>query len=108
MTDETSPHRYPCILMWYMLAVNWDGQVSICSVDWNNTTVVGDINLDTLNEIWNGHRMKAARLSQLEGRWGYLPVCEKCVVWAGGKDETEWLKHKKKFYEISASKVTNG
>lgn len=107
VTDETSARRYPCILMWYMLAINWDGQVSICSVDWNNTTVVGDVNVNTLHEIWNGDRMKAARLSQLEGKWGYLPVCQKCCVWAGGQDDTDWLKSKREFYEIFTSKVTN-
>ncbi len=108
VTDEHPPKRYPCPLMWYMLAVNWDGQVSICSVDWNNTTVVGDVNLNTLHEIWIGDRMKAARLSHMEGRWGYLPVCEECVVWGSGQDDTEWLKSKREFYETSTSKIPSG
>jgi spore coat polysaccharide biosynthesis protein SpsF len=108
VTDEHPPERYPCSLMWFMLAVNWNGPVSICSVDWNLTTVVGDIRENTLHEIWNGDRMKAARLSHLEGRWGYLPVCKECIVWGSGPDITEWARSKREFYILSTSKLSEG
>lgn len=43
VTDETSPYRYPCALLWYALAVNSNGDVSTCNVDWNYSGVVGNI-----------------------------------------------------------------
>jgi len=51
ITDETVTDRYPCALLWYALAVNSNGKVSICNVDWDYSGVVGKINEKSLQDI---------------------------------------------------------
>jgi len=97
ITDEQSASRYPCALLWYMLAINSNGQVSICSVDWNCSGVVGDIHKQSIKEIWNGKSIREIRKKQLEGVWNCPSVCEKCVVWVGVGDMWEYLKTRKEF-----------
>jgi len=98
VTDEVREKRYPCVLLWYMLAVNWDGRVSACNVDWDLSAAVGDLKEKTLGEIWNGTQIKRLRKAELAGRHDSAGVCRDCVVWAGGEDMTDWLGQKKEFY----------
>ena len=35
ITDEQSKDRFPCTLLWYMMAINSNGKVSTCNVDWD-------------------------------------------------------------------------
>lgn len=98
VTDEVKRKRYPCVLLWYMLAVNWDGKVSACNVDWDMSALVGDLAKETLREIWNGKRLKELRSAELGGNHKLAKVCDECAVWAGGEDMTGWLKGKKEFY----------
>jgi len=98
VTDESSQVRYPCVIMWYALVVNWNGEVTVCSVDWDTEINVGNANQQTLHEIWNGSKIKEVRRSQIEGNYGKYTVCKDCVVWVSIGDLTEWLKNETQFY----------
>lgn len=98
VTDETSQVRYPCVIMWYALVVNWNGEVTVCSVDWNTEIKVGDVKSQTLHQIWNSHKIKEARKSQLEKRYDKYSVCKDCIVWVSVGDITDWLIQQKEFY----------
>jgi len=97
MTDETSETRYPCILLWYSLVINWTGEVSICSVDWNTSSCMGDIMKNSVQEVWTGNMIRKARRRELEGKHDSFSVCRECVVWAGGEDLTEYFKTRTEF-----------
>lgn len=86
VTDERSDCRYPCGLLWYMLAVNSNGKVSVCNVDWDYSGVVGDIASSDIADIWNGPAMKAVRRAHLSGVWSHPNVCQDCVVWVSVGD----------------------
>lgn len=98
VTDETSSDRYPCVIMWYSLVINWNGEATLCSVDWNTEINVGDLNRQTINQIWNSKKVKEARRSQIEKQYDKYEVCKKCVVWVSIGDLTNWLIEKKEFY----------
>lgn len=98
ITDETSPVRYPCVIMWYALVIDWNGEATVCSVDWNTEIKVGDLNKQTVHEIWNSPEIKAARMAQLEKRYDTYQVCKDCVVWVSIGDLTDWLIEKKELY----------
>jgi radical SAM protein with 4Fe4S-binding SPASM domain len=98
ITDEASQVRYPCVIMWYSLVVNWNGEVTVCSVDWNTEINVGDVNHQTLHDIWNGVKIKKVRKSQIEGNYYKYPVCKDCVVWVSIGDLSEWLKKETQYY----------
>lgn len=99
ITDETKTHRYPCALLWYTLAINWDGIVSACNVDWDLTAAVGDANIDTIHDIWNGGVIKKIRRLNLTERYGEVPVCNECVVWSSCSNLKELFLSKEEFYK---------
>jgi len=97
VTDEVRENRYPCVLLWYLLAVNWDGKVSACNVDWDLSAMVGSMEEETLHGIWNGEKIKGLRKAEIAGIHDLAEVCKKCVVWAGGEDsETSFSLYIKK------------
>jgi len=98
VTDEFSRVRYPCVIMWYSLVINWNGEVTVCSVDWNTEINVGNANKNTLHEIWNSSEIKIARKSQIDKDYSSYGVCKDCVVWVSIGNMTEWLIKQKKFY----------
>lgn len=102
ITDETSGVRYPCAIMWYSLVVNWNGEVTVCSVDWDTEIKVGDAKKQTLHEIWNSAEIKRVRRAHIQGNYGQYPVCKDCAVWVSVGDLGEWLVGEKQFYVENA------
>lgn len=98
ISDEVSIERHPCPILWYSLVVNWNREVTVCSVDWNTEIKVGRTNGQGLNHIWNSRAMKDVRRTHLEGRQGRYNACKQCVVWVPFGDLSEWLKSKKEFF----------
>lgn len=78
-----SSERYPCPMLWSSLAVNWDGTVNPCCQDWNSSIVLGDLNVSTIQEIWNGNMMKKLRADHMNGTYAQ---CEKCNFWPRHKN----------------------
>jgi radical SAM protein with 4Fe4S-binding SPASM domain len=70
--------KIACPWPFYELAVNWNGTVSLCNEDWVHGTVVGNVNENTLKEIWNGEPLYQMQKMMLEGRRSENKVCEKC------------------------------
>lgn len=70
---------YACENPWYALAVNWDGKVSICCVDWDSQGVVGDANLRSIHDIWHGEELRRIRELHLEGQAGCIAPCATCT-----------------------------
>jgi len=51
--QETIKKCYmPCKEVYQKLSVDWDGKVTCCCSDFDNFLVVGDINKNTLSDIW--------------------------------------------------------
>lgn len=62
----------------YVMAVNFNGTVSLCGNDWSHNTVIGDCRRSTLQEIWNGESLFQFRKMMLEGRRRENPACGDC------------------------------
>jgi uncharacterized Fe-S cluster-containing radical SAM superfamily protein len=61
------------------LSINFDGSVSACCGDYDNYTLVGDVNSQTLLEIWNGEPLAAFRKMLLEYRHNENYLCARCA-----------------------------
>lgn len=70
--------RRVCSEPFLKLAVNFNGAVSVCCADWRMATIVGNVAEESLKDIWNGERLRAFRLTHLEGRREELPACRDC------------------------------
>jgi radical SAM protein with 4Fe4S-binding SPASM domain len=60
------------------MAVNFNGEVSICCIDWRYKTVIGDVNKESLVDIWLGPRMHEFRKMHVEMRRSENTVCRNC------------------------------
>lgn len=83
-------NRTPCLSLWTTLAVNWNGDVSICSLDYKKEGVVGNVKKSTLQEIWKGDRLKYYRKLHLEGDYHCLKPCQYCTEWR--HNTAFWIK----------------
>ncbi|MEA2720580.1 MAG: hypothetical protein QOJ39_2444 [Candidatus Eremiobacteraeota bacterium] len=69
------PH--PCRYLWESVVIAWDGRVVPCCFDYNATMVMGDLNTQTLADIWNSERYVRFRELELAGK-NRSPLCRNC------------------------------
>ncbi len=70
--------RDPCRFLWTEMMVRWDGTVVICCYDYDNLLPIGNLNNESLIEIWRGQRMAYFRRIHQEGRFHRINICENC------------------------------
>jgi radical SAM protein with 4Fe4S-binding SPASM domain len=68
----------PCRMLWTELTVLWDGAVVPCANVFEHENVLGDLNTQTLDEVWNGAAMRALRSAHLRDAVDGVPVCATC------------------------------
>ena len=56
-----------------------NGDVVLCCVDWERTTILGNLREQTLEEIWNGRELMEIRRRYLEGDLDGL-LCKRCLT----------------------------
>lgn len=98
---EVPKYRYPCVMPWYSTAIRSNGDVLGCYMfhwhpEMSKTMVVGNINKQTLEEIWAGELMQKFRLQHIY-RCSNLdnPVCSRCNSWAAYTNIWTEIKDKK-------------
>ena len=94
------PSRLVCPEPFTTLAVNFNGLVSICCVDWNMKSVIGDATKNSLVEIWNGNQLKKFRIMHLNGLRRKIKVCSNCQVIHGTPLESDLDDISKSLIEI--------
>ena len=67
-----------CPYPFYGLAINSDGLVSVCFMDWGRKLIIGDVNKETVQQVWSGKKMRSFQKMFLEGRRKDHPVCGSC------------------------------
>ena len=70
--------RNVCAYPFYSLTINADGSVVACCVDWSRKTILGNINEQTLYEIWNGPQANELRKLHLCGERQKNEACRYC------------------------------
>jgi len=89
---RTPAPRTPCQRLWTGLNVHFDGSVVPCCIDYNEEQVLGNINTDTLQQIWSGPEFVKLRRLHASGRWNEVSMCRKCVVHEYQFKES-WVKY---------------
>ncbi len=70
-----------CSLPFHDLNIWSDGKAVLCCNDWNEQAVVGDLNTQTIREIWWGAALREARRLHRAGHGGDLKICASCNYW---------------------------
>lgn len=60
-TDVVYRKNFTCPVLWQRLAVGADGKVSMCAHDEMGHHIIGDVNEQSIAEIWNGPLLRQAR-----------------------------------------------
>ena len=72
--------RRICAQIFKGIQVQADGEVVPCCVDWERVNVLGNINKNSLFEIWNGERLRKLWIKHLNGNKGKLEPCKDCTM----------------------------
>jgi radical SAM protein with 4Fe4S-binding SPASM domain len=68
----------PCNGIYERLLVAWNGQVPQCNGDFDGEWILGDLNRDSITEIWNCERLQAVRRIHQDRQFEKLPMCLHC------------------------------
>jgi MoaA/NifB/PqqE/SkfB family radical SAM enzyme len=72
--------RKPCAELWNKLVIRWNGKVVACCHDWRNGIVLGDVTVNSLQEIWSGRVAEQLRREHVAGNFG--GICAPCMEWS--------------------------
>lgn len=78
-----------CPYAWYQLNINWNGDVSICAVDWSFKTLVGNALEESIADIWNGKKLQEFREMFSKQNHHNHPACGKCTYYFDHKDNID-------------------
>lgn len=69
-------------------AIHWNGDVVACAVDYEGRFAAGNVERQTIREIWNGPHRALQNLHLRHDFAGLPPPCRDCLDWqvAGGAD----------------------
>jgi len=68
-----------CPFPFYTLVIHSDLKVSVCCVDWNKKLVVGDLEKQSLMDIWHGDKLKNIWIKHLTNKRHELDGCRDCT-----------------------------
>jgi radical SAM protein with 4Fe4S-binding SPASM domain len=80
--------NFSCPQQYQRLVIGADGRVMKCSNDEENREVIGDINTETVHQVWHGEKMQQTRELHKRPR-GFMEsaVCRKCYLPRKTEDE---------------------
>jgi radical SAM protein with 4Fe4S-binding SPASM domain len=77
--------RWPCYWAMQTMSITDTGKVVTCAVDLDAKYVVGDVNEESLREIWNGG-LKKIRQLHISKKFEDLPkICRDCKDWQSAR-----------------------
>ena len=78
--DENFLENFTCPQPWQRLVIGSDGKAMMCSMDEMGTYVVGDLNKESIHDVWHGKKMQNARkIHMKELGVKELPPCKWCI-----------------------------
>ena len=88
------------------MTIDWNGDVLVCMQDWNKKIKFGNIQANSLLEIWQNKIYSKYRMSLIKGRRKLSP-CNKCNADGtlhGGNHANAWMSKTKKTMNFNFSK----
>lgn len=74
--------RWPCQLLWRRLTIGEEGQIKFCVDDWKHKSTIGDLNTQTIGEVWVNEAYNQLRAHHIARNFSH-PYCENCTEWQG-------------------------
>lgn len=80
IVKDVIQHKHPCYFLWSTMDIKWDGKVSMCCMDYDAKVVVGNLNEESVYEVWNSEGMVDLRDRHKRLDYKSMPICEKCSI----------------------------
>jgi len=81
--------RVVCPHPFYSMAVNFNGLVSVCCIDWGLNAIIGDASKQSLVDIWRSEKLRNFRILHLKGARKKINICADCHVIMGAPVESD-------------------
>lgn len=75
--DTEWKYAYYCTIPFWRAWILWNGDIVLCCVDWERTTIFGNIHQQSIKEIWNSEAYKQHR-QRMINRDVAETLCENC------------------------------
>ena len=69
-----------CVIPFRQMYILYNGDVLLCGNDWKREVILGNVNKNTLREIWNGPEAVRMRKLILEKRYDRILPCSGCSM----------------------------
>jgi len=67
-----------CPFIFMYMHFNCDGTVSPCTLDWPRKVVIGNINDESVKDIWEGKALRELQVAMLAGKRQCINLCNNC------------------------------
>jgi len=72
------PRNKSCWLLWKRMCIFWNGNVTICCSDVNEEYILGNLNKQSIREIWNNEKMLSLKKLHKKRKFQEIPLCSHC------------------------------
>ena len=69
-----------CYIPFYKMFIDWTGDVLICNNDWGRHGIIGNVNNNTIKDIWLSNSMNHYRKELMIGNRKNCDPCKFCNV----------------------------
>ena len=76
--QKISQWKETCPFIHMYMHFNCDGTVSPCTLDWPRKVVVGDVNRQSVLDIWTGEALRELQIAMLKGQRKCIDFCAGC------------------------------
>jgi len=73
------------------MIIYWNGEIALCNYDWHNQLSIGDVNIQSMDEIWMSDQYNEIRKMHEENRIKDSLICSKCEHWKADYLENHYL-----------------
>jgi len=81
-----------CTRFWDCLSIRWDGEVCICTYDYKNKYLFGNINKNSIRDIWSTGLHRSIR-RKFKSNWEGIEICRNCTnAYVGGSCKGETIR----------------
>jgi radical SAM protein with 4Fe4S-binding SPASM domain len=67
-----------CLNIWERMTILWNGKVVLCCSDLDGEYVLGDLNNDSIKDVWQSPKLLAIQKSHKKNQVNKVPICSNC------------------------------
>ena len=80
LNEPTPNFAKPCNILWEKIYIWFDGKVNPCDADYKSNLSYGNINNNTIKEVWNSEKLLNYREKHLAGSRSEFNPCDRCSL----------------------------